>query len=67
MDTIEITLKLPADYVRDAEDFDMLNPDTILAVLRQELDNRIMAFVDAEVKAYRAEKRAEQENQNKSS
>lgn len=67
MDTIEITLKLPADYVRDAEDFDMLNPDTILAVLRQELDNRIMAFVDAEVKAYRAEKRAEQENQTKSS
>lgn len=67
MDTIEITLKLPADYVRDAEDFDMLNPDTILAVLRQELDNQIMAFVDAEVKAYRAEKRAEQENQTKSS
>lgn len=61
MDTIEITLKLPADYVRDAEDFDMLNPETILAVLRDELDNRIMAFVDAEVKAYRAEKRAEQE------
>ncbi len=60
MDTIEITLKLPADYVRDAQDFDMLNPDTILAVLRQELDNRIMAFVDAEVKAYRAEKRAEE-------
>ncbi|PJF29061.1 MAG: hypothetical protein CUN52_10280 [Phototrophicales bacterium] len=67
MDTIEITLKLPADYVRDAQDFDMLNPDTILAVLRQELDNRIMAFVDAEVKAYRAEKRAEQNNQTQSS
>jgi hypothetical protein len=60
-DSIEITLKLPADFVRDAEDFDMLNPETILVVLRQELDNRIMAFVDAEVKAYRAEKRAEEE------
>jgi hypothetical protein len=66
MDTIEITLKLPANYVSDAEDFDMLNPETILAVLREELDNRIMAFVDAEVKAYRAEKRAEEEK-NKSS
>ncbi|MDX2078064.1 MAG: hypothetical protein SFZ02_16660 [bacterium] len=65
-DTIEITLKLPADYVRDAEDFDMLNPETILHVLRDELDNRIMAFVDAEVKAYRAEKRAEEEK-NKNS
>ncbi|MDZ4672759.1 MAG: hypothetical protein SH821_17995 [Phototrophicales bacterium] len=60
-DSIEITLKLPADFVHDAEDFDMLNPDTMLRVLRQELDNRIMTFVDAEVKAYRAEKRAEQE------
>jgi len=65
-DTIEITLKLPADFVHDAEDFDMLNPETILHVLRQELDNRIMAFVDAEVKAYRAEKRTEQEK-NKNS
>jgi hypothetical protein len=59
MDTVEITIRVPADYVRDAEEFDMLNSETIQAVLREELDHRIMEFVNEEIKAYRAEKRAQ--------
>jgi hypothetical protein len=59
MDTVEITIRVPADYVRDAEEFDMLNSETIQAVLREELDRRIMEFVNEEIKAYRAEKRAQ--------
>jgi hypothetical protein len=37
----------------------MLNSETIQAVLREELDRRIMEFVNEEIKAYRAEKRAQ--------
>lgn len=61
MDTVEITIKVPASYVQDAEDFDMLDPDTIAGVLRDELDRRIMDFVNAEVKAYRAEEYAKKQ------
>lgn len=58
MDMVEIVVKVPKDYVEDAEDFGMLDPETIAQVLREELDERIMKFVDAEVKAHRAEQRA---------
>ena len=58
MDMVEIVVKVPKEYVEDAEDFGMLDPETIAQVLREELDERIMKFVDAEVKAHRAEQRA---------
>jgi hypothetical protein len=58
MDMVEIVVKVPKEYVEDAEDFGMLDPNTIAQVLRDELDERIMKFVDAEVKAHRAEERA---------
>lgn len=58
MKIVEIVVKVPADYVRDAEDFGMLDSETIAQVLREALDERIMKFVDAEVKAQRAENRA---------
>lgn len=57
MDKVEIVIKVPKEYVEDAEDFGMLDAETIAQVLRDELDNRIMRFVDAEVKACRAEQR----------
>ena len=57
MDTVKIVVEVPKEYVEDAEDFGMLDPDTIARVLRHELDERIMKFVDAEVKAYRVEER----------
>jgi hypothetical protein len=58
MSLVEIVVKVPEEYIRDAEDFGMLDAETIAQVLRDELDARIMQFVDAEVKAYRAEQRA---------
>lgn len=63
MDRIEITISLPKTYLEDAQDFGMLDPDTIAQVLRDELDDRIMKFVDAEVKAHRAEQRAQNTDQ----
>jgi hypothetical protein len=60
MSLVEIVVKVPEEYIRDAEDFGMLDAETIAQVLRDELDARIMQFVDAEVKAYRAEQRAKQ-------
>lgn len=53
MDMVEIVIKVPKEYVQDAEDFGMLDTDTVAKVLRAELDDRIMKFVDAEVKSYR--------------
>jgi hypothetical protein len=55
MDKVEIVVKVFKDYVQDAEDFGMLDSDTIAQVLRDEC---IMKFVDLEVKAHRAEKRS---------
>lgn len=63
MDTVEITIKVPKTFIEDAEDFGLLDPDTIAEVLRDALDKRIMQFVDLEVKAQRAERRAQDENQ----
>ena len=58
MSDTEITLVVPEDLAREAQQFDVLEPETILKLLRSEVDQRIMDFVDAEVKAYRAEKSA---------
>jgi hypothetical protein len=58
MEMVEIVVKVPKSFVDDATEFGLINPQTIMDVLQTELDNRIMQFVDAEVKAYRAEERA---------
>lgn len=60
MDMVEIVVKVPKAFVEEAQDFGLLDPATIAQVLREELDERIMRFVDSEVKAYRAEQRARQ-------
>lgn len=55
MDMVEITVRVSKEYVEEAEEFGLLDPDAIAQILREELDKRIMQFVDAEVKAHRAE------------
>jgi hypothetical protein len=57
MDTVEIVVKVPKSYLEDAEDFGMLDPATITRVLQAELDERILRFVNEEVKAHRKAKR----------
>ena len=59
MTDTQIVLVVPEELARDAQQFDALDPQTILKLLRSEVDQRIMDFVDAEVKAYRAEQAAE--------
>ncbi|GEM_PF-4285592 len=54
---IELVVKVPKGFMEDSQDFGMLDPQTIAQVLRDELDERIMKFVDAEVKAYRTGER----------
>ena len=63
MDTVKITIEIPEDFAEDAQEFGLLDTNAILQLLRSELDDRIMKFVDAEVKAYRAEKRGENRDQ----
>lgn len=64
MDMIELVIKVPKSYVQDAKDFGMLDDETINQILRDELDDRIMKLVDAEVKAYRLEKRHQEKNED---
>ena len=63
METIRITLDLPADFVQEAESFDLLDPKVVESLLREELDRRIMTFVNEEVKSYRTQKRNKKETQ----
>ena len=64
MEMVEIVIKVPKEYIDDAADFGMLDAKTIAKVLQAELDDRIIRFVDAEVKAYRAEQRAKRDQVN---
>jgi len=56
MADVEITIRLPQELVKDAEEFGVLDDKVIAALLREETDRRIMDFVNEEIKAYRAEK-----------
>jgi hypothetical protein len=61
MPTVEMTLHIPAEWLRDAEDFGGFDEQMVLSLIRQDLDQRIMDFVNAEVHAYRAEQAAKKE------
>lgn len=61
METVQITLTLPKDLVEEAQEFDLLSPEKITSILRDAVDKAVMDFVNAEIKAYRAEKAAEQQ------
>jgi len=58
MDVVEMTVKLPADLVRDARELEILTDEAITQLLRQEVDRRVNEIVNEEVHTYRAEKRA---------
>lgn len=62
MESVELILRLPPDFARDAQEFDLLDADAVMQILRTELDERIMKFVDNEVKNYRDEQRAKDQN-----
>ncbi|GIK67174.1 MAG: hypothetical protein BroJett018_49680 [Chloroflexota bacterium] len=55
---VQLTLTIPDDLAQEAQEFGVLGPETILSLVRAETDRRIMEFVNAEIHAYRQEKRA---------
>jgi hypothetical protein len=59
MNMEEIIIKVPKEYLRDAEDFGMLDSSVIAQILQDELDKRIMALMDSKVKAHRKERRSQ--------
>ena len=63
--TIEVTLKLPEELVRDAREFGLLDQYVMTTLLQAELDRRVNELVNEEIHAYRAEKRAEQKPEEK--
>lgn len=54
----QITLEIPDELARDAKDFDLLDHQQILRVLRNEVDRRVSQIVNEEIHAYRAEKKS---------
>lgn len=58
MATTDVTLKLPRDLVRDARELGVLSDETVSALLRAEVDRRVMGVVNEEIRDYRAEKMA---------
>lgn len=62
MSDVEITIRLPEALIREAQEFDALTDEVFADILRAEVDRRINEFVNAEIKAYRAEKAAKERN-----
>jgi hypothetical protein len=56
----EVMVKLPADLVRDAQEFNLLTDEMITQLLREAVDRRVNEMVNEEIHAYRSEKRAKQ-------
>ena len=60
MATLQITLELPEDIVYEARELAILNDKIIAELLRQEIAQRVMIFVNDEIHAHRTEKRQAQ-------
>jgi hypothetical protein len=57
MATTQITLGLPEELARDARELGILTHEMLIDFLQQEVDQRVMALVNAEIHTHRAEKR----------
>jgi|GEM_PF-1012300 len=64
MALVNITLSLPEDLVRDAREFNILTDSMLVHLVQAELDRQVSDFVNAEIKAYRAEKAQQQHPSN---
>ena len=51
-----VTLDLPDDLAEDAMEFGLFDSASLITLLRVELDQRIMNYVNSEIRAYRTEK-----------
>ncbi len=67
MALVEVTLKLPEELVRDAQEFGILADDVVTELLQSEVDRRVMELVNAEIRAYRAEKAKRQKPKHQKS
>ncbi len=54
--TIQVTLALPEELARDAQELGILNEEAMIGLLQQEVDQRVMALVNSEIHAHRQEK-----------
>ncbi|MCC6804254.1 MAG: hypothetical protein IT319_15340, partial [Anaerolineae bacterium] len=60
MKLVEITLQLPEELVRDAQEFNILTSEQVAELVQAEVDRRVLELVNAEIHAYRAEKAGRQ-------
>jgi hypothetical protein len=55
---IEIHLQIPDDLARDAEEFGILEPETLIQLIQSEVERQVNDLVNEEIHAHRAEKRS---------
>ncbi len=60
MTTVEVVVSVPENLAQEAREFGLLTEATFVSLLRDEVDRRVMALVNAEIREYRAEKAARQ-------
>ncbi len=53
---ITLTLELPEELAQEASELGLLRAETLVALLRAEVDQQVMQLVNAEIQDYRAEK-----------
>lgn len=61
----QIILQLPADLVRDASEFGLLDQSNLTQLLETQLEERVMQMVNQEIHDYRAEKRSDKTKPSK--
>ncbi|HVU14048.1 MAG TPA: hypothetical protein VHD90_22370 [Phototrophicaceae bacterium] len=59
-ESVEVTLQLPADLVRDARELNLFSDSSIAQLLQTAVDQRVNEIVNEEIHAYRRDKRAKQ-------
>ncbi|MEZ4668159.1 MAG: hypothetical protein R3E39_09600 [Anaerolineae bacterium] len=56
MNPVELTIELPPELAQEASEFGLLDANTLIDLLRAEVDRRVMELVNAEIQDYRTEK-----------
>jgi len=58
---IELRIQIPDDLARDAEEFGLLEADTLVQLIQSEVERRVNDLVNEEIHTYRAEKHSDKQ------
>ena len=58
MAPVTLTIEVPEDLAQEANELGLLRSETLVKLLREEVDQAVMNLVNAEIQAYRGAKAA---------